>query len=127
MTNPKPPAIMFPGRVLRYLRALGHHLEPVLYLGKEGVSEGLAAETGRALLAHELIKVKVQQEAPMDRHDAAAELAAATAATLVQTLGRTFLLYKRHPKEPKIQFPKVRAAKATTAEKAPAPAAKRRK
>ena len=121
MSKPKPPAaVSYPGRVLRYLRALGHHLEPVLSVGKEGVSAGLAAETERALLAHELIKVKVQQEAPLDRHEAASELAAATSSTLVQTLGRTFLLYKRHPKEAKIQFPKVRAAAA-------APAAKGRK
>lgn len=107
-TKPNPSPLTYPGRVLRYLRSLGHHLQPVLSVGKEGVTEGLAAETERALLAHELIKVKVQQEAPVDRHEAAAELAAATTSTLVQVLGRTFLLYKRHPKEPKIHWPKVR-------------------
>lgn len=110
MTKPQAPsAVSYPGRVLRFLRALGHHLSPVIFVGKEGVTSGLAAETDRALLVHELIKVRVQQEAPADRHEVASELATASQSTLVQTLGRTFLLYKRHPKEAKIQLPKARA------------------
>ncbi len=107
-TKPKPIAIAYPGRVLRHLRALGHHLNPVLAVGKEGVTAALAAETERALLAHELVKVRVHQEAPAERHEVAAELASATTATLVQVLGRTILLYKRHPNEPKISWPKAR-------------------
>jgi RNA-binding protein len=90
------------GRALRHLRALGHALDPVIAVGKAGVTDGLAREAERALLQHELIKVRVMQEAPIDRHEAATALAEATGATLAQVLGRTFLLYKRHPKKPKI-------------------------
>ncbi|HEX7664962.1 MAG TPA: ribosome assembly RNA-binding protein YhbY [Polyangiaceae bacterium] len=93
------------GKATRYLRGLGHDLSPVVNVGKEGVTEALVKATKEALLAHELIKVKVQPEAPIDRKSTAADLAAQADAALAQVLGRTFLLYKRHPKKPKIAIP----------------------
>jgi len=93
---------------IRYLRGLGHHLKPVVQLGKEGLTDAVVAATAEALRAHELIKVKFGTEWPTEREErfqAAAELATRTASTLVQVLGRTLLLYKRHPSKPKITFP----------------------
>lgn len=94
------------GRGVRHLRGLGHHLDPVVQVGKEGVTDAVAAATREQLLAHELIKVRVGTEAPIDRKDAGAELAARTGATLVQVLGRTLLLYKRHPHKPRVELPR---------------------
>jgi len=93
------------GKAARHLRALGHDLSPTVSIGKEGVTDGLVAATSAALSAHELIKVRVQSEAPVDRKEVAAELAGRTESALAQVLGRTFLLYKRHPKKPKIVLP----------------------
>ena len=89
----------------RHLRALGHHLDPVVHLGKAGVTEGLQKAIDAALVDHELVKVKLNPEATEDRHEAAAALALALKADLAQVLGRTFLLYRRHPSEPKIKLP----------------------
>jgi len=94
------------GKALRHLRALGHDLDPVIAVGKNGVTDSLAKETKRALHDHELIKVRVLQEAPADRRETAEELAAKTDAVLAQVLGRTFLLYRRNDKKPKIVLPK---------------------
>lgn len=94
------------GAAARHLRALGHGLSPVVSVGKDGVTDGLVDATRAALLTHELIKVKVQAEAPLDRHETATELASRSDSALAQVLGRTFLLYKRHPKKPKIVLPK---------------------
>lgn len=96
---------MLHGKAARYLRSLGHELNPTVQIGKEGVTEGVVLATSRALLDHELIKVKVGSEAPDDRSDALASLATATTAELVQVLGRTGLLYKRHPEKPRIKLP----------------------
>jgi RNA-binding protein len=93
------------GKQRRHLRALGHHLTPIVLLGKEGVSEGLVGATEAALLQHELIKVRLAEDD--EREPVARELADATGAELVQILGRTVLLYKRHPEEPKIELPKA--------------------
>lgn len=91
--------------VLRKLRALGHHREPIVQVGKDGVTDGLVAAATRALLDHELIKVRIGSEAPEDREVSAAAVAERTASTLVQVLGRTALLYKRHPSKPKLLVP----------------------
>lgn len=90
---------------IRYLRGLGHHLDAIVQIGKDGVTEGLLAALAEALRVHELVKVRVGTESPIDRKDAGPELAAQTGATLAQTLGRTLLLYKRHPSRPKIDLP----------------------
>lgn len=93
------------GKALRHLRGLGHALDPVIAVGKNGVTESLVKETAVALERHELVKVRVLQEAPVDRHEAAEDLAGKTGATLAQVLGRTFLLYRKHPKKPRIVLP----------------------
>ena len=50
----------------RYLRGLCHHLKPVVMVGGKGLSESVLKEIDRALLDHELIKVRVSSE---DRDD----------------------------------------------------------
>lgn len=60
----------------------------------------------QALLDHELVKVKLGEGVEGDRHAVADELAKAAKAELAGVLGRTLLLYKAHPKEPKIRLPR---------------------
>ena len=96
---------MLSGKQRRYLRGLGHHLDPVVHVGKEGLSEGLLGALDAALLTHELIKVRIAESVGDDRHSVAQALAEATSAELAQVLGRTFLLYRRRAEEPAIQLP----------------------
>ncbi len=92
------------GKQRRHLRALGHHLSPVLHIGHEGLTDALVAQANAQLDAHELIKVKVTESSPLPRHAAADQLASATHSELAQVLGRTFLLYKPHPTNPQIKL-----------------------
>jgi RNA-binding protein len=94
------------GKQRRFLRGLGHHLEPVVQVGKDGISEGLVAALDTALQTHELIKVKLGESAGADRRAMGAALAESGAADLVQVLGRTVLLYRRRAEEPAIQLPR---------------------
>ena len=89
------------GKALRHLRALGHALDPIIAVGKGGVTDAVIKETGIALEKHELVKVRVMREAPADRKDTAAELAQKAGAVLAQVIhGRTFLhSYKAPPQE----------------------------
>jgi RNA-binding protein len=91
------------GKQRRELRALGHHLEPVVIVGQSGVSEGIIGAVNQALQDHELIKVKLN-EGPEERHEAADKLAEGAGAHLVQLLGRTVLLFKKREEDSK--FPK---------------------
>ena len=106
--DPKPapaPSLALSGKQRRHLRALGHALVPVVQVGKDGVTSGLVSQTNEQLEVHELIKVRVAESAPADRHATAEDLAFSTKATLAQVLGRTFLLYRRRKKDPKIVLP----------------------
>jgi RNA-binding protein len=93
------------GKQRRYLRALGHHLAPVMQIGHEGLSDAVVAEANAQLDTHELIKVKVGESSPVSRHDAAAALADKTGSAVAQVLGRTFLLYRRRPRDPHLTLP----------------------
>jgi len=94
------------GKQRRHLRALGHHLDPVVQIGHEGVNDAVVRETDAQLDAHELIKVKVGESSPQERHEAAELLASRTRAQVAQVLGRTALLYRRRKDDPKITLPR---------------------
>jgi RNA-binding protein len=93
------------GRQRRHLRALGQTLTATLHVGQEGVSDAVVRQADAQLESHELIKVRVGDNAPEDRHATAAVLAERTHAHLAQVLGRTALLYRRRQEEPGIVLP----------------------
>ncbi|MCE8035889.1 MULTISPECIES: ribosome assembly RNA-binding protein YhbY [Halomonadaceae] len=78
-------------------RSIGHHLNPVVTVSENGVSEGVLAELERALADHELIKVKLALAERDDRAAMLEELLAASGAERVQTIGKMALLYRRNP------------------------------
>jgi RNA-binding protein len=82
------------------LRGLAHHREPVVYAGKEGLSAPLLKSLEAALKAHELIKIKLGQNCPLDRNAAAQELTQTSGAALVQIIGRMIVLYRPNPDLP---------------------------
>jgi RNA-binding protein len=85
------------------LKKLAHPLKPVLQVGREGASEAAAAAVRGALNTRELVKVKVLEAAPADARETGEALAAAVPDTaVVQVIGRTVVLYRPHPREPKI-------------------------
>ena len=93
------------GKQIRFLRGLGHHLQPVVMIGKEGISESLEKAVNEALDSHELIKLKIQEGCLEDRHDVAKQLVETTGAALVQVLGKTILLF-RAAENPVIVLPR---------------------
>ena len=96
------------GKQRRHLRALGHHLSPVVQIGHDGVSEALVQQTDGQLEAHELIKIKIGENAPEDRHASAEALAEKTRSQVAQVLGRTALLYRPRKENPAIELPGAR-------------------
>lgn len=94
---------MLTGKQKRQLRALGHHLEVVVQVGQKGVTDEVVVATEAALKTHELVKVKIA-DGPLERKEAAAELASRTEAELAQVLGRTALLFKQRKDKPKLKL-----------------------
>ena len=76
------------------LKARAHHLEPVVQVGQEGVSDAVVAEVDRSLAAHGLIKVKLAG-ADRESRDALTEtLRERTGAAAVQQVGRVLVLWR---------------------------------
>lgn len=102
-SNPKKRALMPSTKLRKALRAAGHHLSPVVQVGKEGVTEAVLAQLDAQLTAHELVKVRLGAESPEDRFEAAERLGGAAGAQVAQILGRTVLVYRRHPEKPRFE------------------------
>lgn len=89
-----------------YLRGLANAMEPILHIGKQGITENLIQQAQEALAARELIKGTVQENAPIDAREAIAELCRLCCAEPVQVIGRRFVMYKKSHDHPKIELPR---------------------
>ena len=77
------------------LRAQANTLEPIIQVGKEGVSDNLITQIDDALDARELIKIRVHLEtSPTKPKELAGELAEALGADVVQVIGGIIVLYR---------------------------------
>lgn len=79
---------------LKELRVKAHALEPIVQIGKDGVTDGIAQEVLVQLKKRKLIKVKLLSAAG-DREKLTQELVEKTGAELVRQVGRVVILYKR--------------------------------
>ena len=77
-------------------RGVAHHLDPVVSVSDRGLSDGIIAETERALTDHELIKVKVDALQKADRLAITEMLAEQTQATVIQNIGKVAVLYRKN-------------------------------
>ena len=84
------------------LRSMANTLPVILYVGREGVTDGTVKEAYDALEARELIKGCVQQGAPCTAREALTELCEKTGAEPIQQIGRRFVMYRPSRENPKI-------------------------
>lgn len=89
-----------------YLRGMASTADTLFPIGKDGITENLVAQVDDALRARELIKLRVLETAPGSVREIAEELAQATNADVVQTIGTRFVLYRRNNKKPVIELVK---------------------
>jgi putative YhbY family RNA-binding protein len=82
------------------LKARAHALDPIVHVGGKGLTDAVIAEIGRALAAHELIKVRAGGMERHAREAALAEICARLEAQPVQHIGKVLVVYRRKPEEP---------------------------
>jgi RNA-binding protein len=119
-TSSRKRSLMPSSPLRRTLRGAGHHLSPVVQVGKEGATPAVLRQLSDALDAHELVKVKVGTESPEDRFEVAERLGQEAGAKIAQVLGRTVLVYRRHPEKPRFE-PLTPAERVAQAPEAAAP------
>ena len=86
------------------LRSMANTLDPVLYIGKDGVTDATVKEAYDALEARELIKCSVQNNSELSAKEACDALCARTHAEPVQCIGRRFVLYRESRENKRIQL-----------------------
>ena len=78
-------------------------IQPIMQIGKGGVSENLAKTVSDALEARELIKLSVLENCDYATRDIAEELAEATESEVVAVIGRRVVLYRESKTKKKIE------------------------
>lgn len=86
------------------LRSMANTMDPILFVGKEGVTDGTVKEAYDALEARELIKCVVQQNCELTAREALDELCSRLGAEPVQCIGRRFVMYRESRKNKQISL-----------------------
>ena len=89
-----------------YLKSQAHHLEPVVHIGKNGLTDGTIHSINTALSAKELIKIKFLE--CRDTKQAISEtISKDTLSLIVGIIGHTLILFKqnKNPEKQKYRLP----------------------
>ena len=78
----------------RSLKARAHGLRPVVLLGAAGLTEMVLREIDRALVAHQLVKIKVPLNDRGERAQVATDVAEKLSAAKVQSIGKMIVLFR---------------------------------
>ena len=87
------------GKQKRFLRSEAHHLNPVVQIGKNGISETLLDQVDELLERRELIKVSLLQNTDEEATDVADVFEATLHCDVVQIIGRILVVYRPASKE----------------------------
>lgn len=79
------------------LRAEAHHLTPSVHIGHGGMTDSVIQTVDDALRTRELIKIDISRNLEISPKEAAAALASATGAEVIQAIGRKVTLYRENP------------------------------
>jgi RNA-binding protein len=84
-------------------RALAHHLDPVVMIGGDGLTDAVVKEVDHALTAHGLIKIRVFSDERASRETMWAELAERLSAAPIQHIGKLLVLWRPIPPKEKAE------------------------
>ncbi len=86
-----------------YLRSQAHHLEPVVLIGKHGITDGTIKSIDRVLEARELIKIKFR-EFKDEKLSLSEKITELTNAQIVGVIGHTVIIFRQNPDPDKRQI-----------------------
>ncbi len=86
-----------------YLRSQAHHLEPVVLIGKHGITDGTIESIDRVLEARELIKIKFR-EFKDEKLSLSEKITKLTNSQVVGVIGHTVIIFRQNPDPDKRQI-----------------------
>ncbi|NLC75384.1 MAG: YhbY family RNA-binding protein [Clostridiales bacterium] len=90
-----------------FLMSLANDIDPVIQIGKNGVSPEAVKSADETFNTRELLKGSVLKTAPDDPGSTAEMLAGRCRATVVKVIGRKFILYRKNNDDPRIELPEA--------------------
>ena len=85
------------GKQRAELRAEAHHLDVLVHVGHQGLTDTVVGALDDVLRTKELVKVQLSKNADVKAKDVAYDLAAQVKAEVIQVIGRTVTLYRPNP------------------------------
>ena len=86
-----------------YLRSQAHHLEPVVLIGKHGITDGTIESIDRVLESRELIKIKFR-EFKDEKLSLSEKITELTNSQVVGVIGHTVIIFRQNPDSDKRQI-----------------------
>lgn len=81
------------------LRGMANNSDPIVYIGKNGITNELIDSLRRALVARELVKCEILDNVPVNSKEAAANVSEILGCDIVQVIGKRFIVYKKNAKK----------------------------
>ncbi len=86
-----------------YLRSQAHNLEPVVLIGKHGITDGTIESIDRVLETRELIKIKFR-EFKDEKLGLSEKITELTNSQIVGVIGHTVIIFRQNPDPNKRQI-----------------------
>ncbi|UUV99836.1 ribosome assembly RNA-binding protein YhbY [Vagococcus luciliae] len=87
------------GKQKRFLRSQAHHLDPIVQIGKNGLTDTVYDQVDDILERRELIKITLLQNTDEDIQDVAWRMEEELGCSAVQIIGRIIVLYRPSSKD----------------------------
>ncbi|MGX6971265.1 ribosome assembly RNA-binding protein YhbY [Vagococcus bubulae] len=87
------------GKQKRFLRSQAHHLDPIVQIGKNGLTDTVYDQVDDILEKRELIKITLLQNTDEDIQDVAWRMEEELGCSAVQIIGRIIVLYRPSSKD----------------------------
>lgn len=87
-----------------FLKKQAHDLDPMVRIGKDGLSENLIQSLLDVIEKRELVKVKILQNSEVEKKEVAQELALKSGCELVAIIGKTLIFFKENEEKPVVSY-----------------------
>ena len=87
-----------------YLKGKAHHLDPIIYIGRKGLSEDTLYSIRIALAARELIKIKFHGFNKESIQEISKKITIKTLSFMVGSIGHTLILFKQNSNSEKQKY-----------------------
>ena len=87
-----------------FLKKKAHELDPLVRIGKDGITDSLIQSILEAIDSRELLKVKILQNCEKEKNEVLEELSKCSEFEVVRIIGRTIILFRENKDKPTISL-----------------------